>query len=257
MPDERAATRSRRTVLAAALGAGSAAVVASIAQPLAAVAATGDPAITGDTNKSSTPTVFQSSGGDALQAINKATAGSGIYGHATAATGTTYGGYFASDSAAGTGVYGVASNTFGATGVWGHSDDGAAVFGDSGSGTGVSGTSTTNTGVFGYSVHGTGLEGWTDDGYALRTRHGRVRFDDVTGIAAIPVSKSSITVTPPTPSTYGPVPVTSSSFLLLSPKANLGGRSLWFSTNPGAGTFTIHVSRAVTKKTRIAWLLLG
>jgi hypothetical protein len=43
------------------------------------------------------------------------TAGRGVYGTATAATGTTYGGKFHSDSTSGTGVYGWATAASGIT----------------------------------------------------------------------------------------------------------------------------------------------
>jgi hypothetical protein len=45
--------------------------------------------------------------------------------------------------------------------------------------------------------------------------------------------------------------------VLLSPKANLGGRDLWFTTNATANTFTIRMSSARTSSTPVAWLLLG
>lgn len=51
--------------------------------------------------------------------------------------------------------------------------------------------------------------------------------------------------------------VTTTSFVLLTPKGNLGGRSLWYTTDATANTITIRVSSAVTANLAVGWLLLG
>jgi hypothetical protein len=51
--------------------------------------------------------------------------------------------------------------------------------------------------------------------------------------------------------------VTSSSFVLLTPKTNIGSRALWFTTDPAGNKFTIHMSSSRSSGTRVAWLLLG
>jgi hypothetical protein len=81
-------------------------------------------------------------------------AGIGVFGTATAATGSTYGVYGASVSPAGVGVYGIAT---GATG--GSNGYPAGVQGYSAHGTGVSGISTDETGVVGSSTNSNGVAG--------------------------------------------------------------------------------------------------
>ena len=61
---------------------------------------------------------------------------------------------------------------------------------------------------------------------------------------------TSVTVTPD-------VDVTSSSFVLLTAKANIGKRSVWFTTDTTNDRFTIRISSARAKPTLVAWLLLG
>ena len=51
--------------------------------------------------------------------------------------------------------------------------------------------------------------------------------------------------------------MTSSSFVLLTPKADIGSRRLWYVTNTAANTFTIRVSSVVTASVYVGWLLLG
>jgi hypothetical protein len=128
-----------------------------------------------------------------------------------------------------TGVYGYAVQDSTSKGVWGRSNAGL--------------------GVFGQATTGSGLYGLATTGYALRT-NGRLKADKVSGVATIAANMTSVTVTPG-------VDVTASSFLLLTPKANLGGRDLWFTTNATANTFTIRLSSSRTSNTSVAWLLLG
>ena len=70
------------------------------------------------------------------------------------------------------------------------------------------------------------------------------------GVATITAGSTSKVVTPG-------VNVTSASFVLLTPKANLGGRSLWFTTNATQDKFTIRLSSSRGTATKVAWLLLG
>ena len=125
---------------------------------------------------------------------------------------------------------------------------GNALQGISLSGTGVAGLSVASNGVYGSSSDGVGVQAASTTGVALRAS-GRVSFS-TSGVATIPAGSSSKTVTPG-------VSVTQGSFVLLSPKVNIGSRALWFTTNPRADRFTIHMSPPRRSGgTRVAWLLL-
>jgi hypothetical protein len=102
--------------------------------------------------------------------------------------------------------------------------------------------------VVGQTGGGVALLGSATTGLALHAA-GRAKFDS-SGVATIPANQTSVTVTPG-------VNVTSASFVLLTPKSNLFGRSLWYTTNPGADTFGIRMSSAKGTPTKVAWLLLG
>jgi hypothetical protein len=54
-----------------------------------------------------------------------------------------------------------------------------------------------------------------------------------------------------------PITVTPEAFVLLAPRANLNGRDLWYTTDPEADTFAIHISQPRSKPLPVAWLLLG
>ena len=86
-------------------------------------------------------------------------------------------------------------------------------------------------------------------GQALLTR-GRVKHEKVSGVATIAAGSTSVTLSPNVNVTHG-------SFVLLTPKANIGSRGLWFTTNPSADSITIHLSSSRSSATKIAWLLLG
>jgi len=128
-----------------------------------------------------------------------------------------------------TGVYGYANQDAGAKGVFGKSPKGH--------------------GLHGVTYGGVGVYGSAKGGYALRT-HGRIRADQVSGVATIPAGSTGVTVSPG-------VNVTSGSFVLLTPKANIGSRGLWFTTNASADTFRIRMSSTRSANTKVAWLLLG
>lgn len=129
------------------------------------------------------------------------------------------------------------------TGVYGQSFSGSSA-------RGVVGLST------GHGVHGeafaagaAGLYGVALVGYAIRG-NGRLRFDKVSGVATIRAGTLKRVVTPG-------VPLTSSSFVLLSPNSALGGRDIWYTIDAASDRFTIHISSKRSAGTRIAWLLIG
>lgn len=128
-----------------------------------------------------------------------------------------------------TGLYAEATQDGTSRGVWGRSNRGQGVRGQATGGVGVYATATT--------------------GFALRTS-GRLKVDKVSGVASIPAGATSVTVSPG-------VDVTDSSFVLLTPMVNLGGRDLWVSLDPSADTVTIRISTQRGSVTKVAWLLLG
>jgi hypothetical protein len=127
-----------------------------------------------------------------------------------------------------TGVYGHATQDSGSRGVWGRSNAGEGVRGQATSGIGGFFTATT--------------------GVALQTT-GRTKFS-TSGVAAIPAGSTSLVL-------EAIVNVTSGTFVLLTPKVDIGARRLWFTTNTADNTFTIRMSSARSSVTRVAWLLLG
>lgn len=198
--------------------------------------------------------------------------GNGVYGHSSTGYGVLgssgLGRGVAGFSDGNYGVMGITSSAISHAGILGQANVGPGVEGVSANGTGVlgytggavptrrtntgvhgySGTNSAGTGVFGDSPFGVGVRANTGSGYAVRSS-GRVRFDKVSGVARIDAGRTSKTISPG-------VDVSSSSFVLLTPKANLGGRSLWYTTNASANTFTIHIGSARSSATQVAWLLM-
>jgi hypothetical protein len=238
-------------------------------------------------------TVGGSFQGTAATQLTVTTAQPAFVGYSTAATGTSDGVRGEGYSPDGIGVSGIARATSGsATGVRGDtfSPDGIGVLGFGGSrgvygyspkqyGRGVYGYAYSSVagqpiGVYGETGHatgigvlgknglgGTGMRGETTSGigvqgvasnaagYALRGS-GRVRFDKVSGLATLAAGTKSKTITPGTD-------VTTASFVLLTPMADIGTRRLWFARDTAANTIKIHMSSSRTSSTKIAWLMLG
>lgn len=138
-----------------------------------------------------------------------------------------------------TGVYGVATLDASSYGVRGRSTAGRGVYGHA----------TSGQGVRGYSSHGTGVYAITDHGYAIRSS-GRFRADQISGTTTIAAGTSTKDVV------VG-VDVTSSSFVLLTPRGNLGGRSLWYTLDTTNDRITVKVSSAVGADLKVGWLLMG
>jgi hypothetical protein len=182
----------------------------------------------------------------------------GSLGLATANTGATIGAFGRSNSPAGIGVGG--RGYANSTGVVGYSGSGnfpaaqakTGVYGqatqDSAS-RGVSGRADAGLGVYGQATSGSGLYGAATTGYALRTS-GRIRAEKVSGVASIAAGRTSVIITPG-------VNVNTGSFVLLTPKANIGSRALWFTIDATNDRFTIRIGSARSSSTRVAWLLLG
>lgn len=276
--------RSRRAILAGALGGVGAWAVAAAGMRTRVRAADGDPLLIGEANVGTATTSISNGAGSGNAFAAISANGTGI--DAQSVTGTAISG----TSDQGTAIFGnagqgrgVFGNSNGDAAIWGQTDatdagavvgyassDSTGVIGHSGdidvpparmhvgvyghaaqdaTSRGVVGESPAGQGVRGETVGGVALYGTADTGYALRTS-GRVRADGVSGVATIRAGQTSKTITPG-------VDVTSASFVLLTPKANIGSRALWFTTDATANTFTIHMSTSRSSSTKVAWLLLG
>lgn len=103
-------------------------------------------------------------------------------------------------------------------------------------------------GIWGSSPAGTGVKATTTSGFALETQ-GRLDIG-TSGVATLFAGTTQVIVNPG-------VDVTDSSFVLLTPRVNLGGRDRWYTTDVAANTIRIRISSTRATNTRIAWLLLG
>lgn len=117
-----------------------------------------------------------------------------------------------------------------ATSLWGASTSGA----------GVLGTTQSDIGVFGTAQ--------SLDGFAFGT-YGRIRLFNICGVATIKKGKKSVTV-------KTGERVNDKTFVLLTPKANIGSRALWYTTNTSKNSITIRMSSTRGGPTKIAWLTM-
>jgi hypothetical protein len=108
-------------------------------------------------------------------------------------------------------------------------------------GVGVNGTHIGRAGI--------GVRAFSASGHGLRVARGRIKVDEVSGVSTIGKGRRSVTVNPG-------VDINTSTFVLLTPKANLGSRGLWFTRQPAANTFRIHISARRDAPTKVAWLAL-
>jgi hypothetical protein len=267
-------TPSRRALLAGALGGLGALAASAIGRASPVRAAPGDPVLVDGTHSGTGTTQITSTGSPAFGATSLTAGADAILGSANAVTGGGIGVTGETSSVAGTGVYGLAAAVSGTTyGVVGqnNSSSGLGVAGSanavSGANVGVQGRSlsTSGTGVLGnaqavsgttYGVQGrsasaagVGLYGTNSAGGLALRAAGRAKFN-TSGVATISAGSTSKTITPG-------VNVTTSSFVLLTPKTNIGSRALWFTTDASGNKFTIHMSSSRSSGTKVAWLLLG
>jgi hypothetical protein len=238
---------SRRALLAGALGSVGALAASAIGRANPVRAATGDPVTVDGSFSGSGSTHITTTGSSGFSGTSSNTSADAVVGNATAASGNAWGVYGVSASTSGIGVRGTAYASSGTTyGVYGENG--------SSSGTAVRGTafapSGATYGVYGHSSSpaGVGVYATNLGGVAFQTA-GRTKLS-TSGVARISAGSTSKTITPG-------VNVTANSFVLLTPKANLGTRALWFTTNATADTFAIHISSSRSSATKVAWLLLG
>ena len=233
---------SRRAVLSAAVGAGVAAIAGGLAAPTTALGADGNPVLLGTLNEATAYTrVKNTAGGGALIGY---TSDDGRYG------------VLGSEQQ---GVYGQ-GNAANQSGVTGASGDGVGVMGSSINGTGVQAyaaaatalraTTQSGTGVIATTTSGTAISATVEStGIALSTQ-GRIKLGRVSGVRSIAAGSASVTFSPG-------VDITSGSFVLLTPKANIGSRALWYTTDTTNNKITIRMSSSRSSSTSIAWLMLG
>ena len=157
MAIETTTPRSRRAILAAALGAGAATIASALGRPLA-VKATSEPVVVGGSYLTDMTTKIEAldAGGSGTNAFwGSSHGGVGLYGTGISGTGVQGG----SDSG-----FGVAGNSNTAEGVFGNSNTATGVYGSSTSGDGVYGVSTSGDGVYGTSSSATGVHGKSTSG---------------------------------------------------------------------------------------------
>jgi hypothetical protein len=273
MAPDTSAHPSRRALLAGAIG-GLAAWAASAVDRISPARATnGDTVTVGGTFTGSQPTSITNTAGDGIVAQNSSTAASGLFAHATAASGTTYGVFGRSNSTAGTGVAGVDYATSGAnTGVYGEARGGngssgvhGVYNGGSSLGIGVFGVGTTigSFGVVGSSGSGVAVQGQTATGVGLRGYSsgsgpalrvdGRATFSR-SGRASVAANKSHVDVTP-----SGGLASSANVLATLQRKRSGVYVAAVRINYPTAGKARIYLNKvaSTTKSTPVAWFVLG
>jgi hypothetical protein len=235
-----ALVRTRRSVLLAAAGGAAAATAVALGRPAQALAADDDPLLLGAENHAESLTGLHR---DGITTPNQAT----FY-----ATTTISAAIVGVASETGQGVIGRSVNS---AGVQGYSETDAGVNGfgvygvwASGGAYGLFGTTVEGDGVHGESDSGVGGSFVSNGGEALFTS-GRLHFEKVSGVATIAAGNTSKVVTPGTD-------LSSASFVLLTPRSNLGGRDLWYTVDAGADTFRIRISKAMGGPLKVGWLLI-
>jgi hypothetical protein len=161
--------RSRRALLAGALG-GLGAVVASAVGRASPVRAEGEAMVVGgDYNDATSATILSNSTTGATVFLGQSTAGGiGVYGYSNSNVGTK------GESPSGTAIFGTSASGIGVsgtsstwTGVSGTSTSGRGVVGESESAAGVEGTTSSYIGVYGIASSGDGVFGQSNTGIGV------------------------------------------------------------------------------------------
>lgn len=276
--------RSRRAILAGLLGGIGAAAAHAVGRVPGVQAANGDPLIAGSTANEATQTtalVGSVPTGTALEVINPITeesAGIGTYiegDYALFSWGVI--GATAAGPSGGVGCQGSATDEPiipsppSGAGVVGQSDAGAGVVGFAGTVTpsptpytGVYGRSDAGgaaaRGIAGFSDAGIGLLGQTNTGTGLRAYSGPSPTSialRVTGRAVFDRS-GRLTIAAGSSSVTARIPLRPESMVLAVLQTNRPGVYVQAAVpNPGAGSFTIYLNKAVTASTVVAWQVLS
>jgi hypothetical protein len=276
--------RSRRALLAGALGAAVATVASAIGRPVPASAATGDEVLAGKTTESTGPTILRAPGPVLVVQSTAAHTSSTLSGNATGTTGSATGVSGQGSGPHDRGVAGTAgSNTGKNFGVYGRSasPDGAGVMGQSSGGTGVVGSSSDafdvaspqrRTGVYGYGPFdktskgvwgranaGRGVMGEATSGvgvYAVAGTGGTALY--VAGPAGF--SRSGLVGVPAGASSYTKTGIALKSGSLVLAVVNQDVAGVWVQRvvpNVAGSSFTIHLNKTAPVTTRVAYFVIG
>jgi hypothetical protein len=205
--------RSRRALLASALGTIGVTVATAVLPRESAEAANGNPLVLGSSTNTATATTRLSGTGATVEALTVEAVGTAVHGNSS--TG-----------------YGVIGSTTRAGGVLGSATTGV----------GVNGHSDNGTGVDGYSPSGTGIRARSGTGLALSV-DGRVHFNR-SGRVWIRAGHASLVVT---------VPGTASSHRVLAVLANNRPGRYVRAVVPATGTFTVYLNAAVLTDSIVTW----
>jgi hypothetical protein len=286
MSVETSTPRSRRAVLAAALGGLGAVIASRIATPDAAKAADGDPVHIGATNDGTTTTALASTGANAAfavtgvgQGVSGTTPdGTGLWGsstdavpvadftlpgHRTGVVGLVGAGAGIANNTGETGVYGFSDVSDNSTGVWGDTASGYGVFGNGFVGVyglgqlGVVGdVGATGTGVYGFA--GTGLPPNPPAGVAVQATAGtpaQVALN-VSGKAKFSRSGRTVIARGRSARRINMVGVTGSSYVIATLQTRRAGVYV-HAVVPAAGYFTIYLNKIVTGGTAVGFLVIN
>ncbi len=165
--------RTRRSLLAAAIGAGAGVIASALGRPLPATAANGNAVTVGGSFTGTTATIIDTSPGSGTAIFGISGSGPGVSGGSVSAQGVLGG----SDS--GVGVQGNSNTGIGIKGI--------------GSAGGVDGISTSGPGVHGYSTNGMGVDGYSDGSspFGLPFSGAGVRGVSIAGSGVVGYASSS------------------------------------------------------------------
>jgi hypothetical protein len=286
MSVETSTPRSRRAVLAAALGGLGAVIASRIATPSAVSAAPTDPVLTDGTASGLGTTSLESTGANAAfsakavgQIASAQTPGIGLWGASTDAT------PIVDFSAAGhrTGIIGVTgtgagiANNTGEVGVYGFSDvsgNSTGVWGDTASGVGVFGTGW--VGLYGFGqvgvvgdvgAAGTGVYGFSGTGFAPFPPPAGVAVQataattaqvalNVSGKAKFSRSGRARVLAGHSARRINMAGVTTSSYIIATLQTRRSGVYV-HAVVPAAGYFTIYLNKTVSAATYIGYLVIN
>jgi hypothetical protein len=293
MSADNSALRSRRAILASALGGLGAVVAAKLANPVNVSAATGDPLVIDSANTGSDTTLLTTSGsGEALAGVGdggglSGTSGAavGVRGHNSVTEPSTFEDFtnntgvmgtagdtpFMSPNTDETGVYGYANLSPSSSGVWGESTEGAGVIGTGDTGVygsgyfgvyaygrvGVTGdVDTTSTGVYGFV--GAALAPTPTPGVAVEARSASTAQIALNVLGRVKFNRSGRTYVATNASSrkITMAGVSTSSYIIATLQTRRSGVYV-HAVVPAAGYFTIYLNKAVTANTYVGYLVIN
>jgi len=279
--------RSRRMLLAGAAGGLGVLTAEALARPAPAAAANGDNLVLGSTSntESSVTEITNTTDGGLVLLCFSTGSGVGVSGQSDSSVGTVgnsaSGAGVGGSGITGTGVVGVSGSTLsavgslgdphgvhgitsspsgagvlgendsGGNGVYGHANNSSAsgVYGQNdGTGFGVAGRAISGTGVFGDSADGVGVWASSQNATALKVT-GKAHFSR-SGKLVIAAGKTSATKTA--------VALSSASLVLVTPQNDVSGVAVRSAVpDVAAGSFTVHLAKAVSKKVTVGWFVVN